>query len=113
MKNHFFGTTINTEITPDGDILQFEMDSITKQHYTRIIQMGDEAVKQKLKELGWTPPGAKNQSLEALKLAYRKHNLQDDSIGWDELSAVLLDALCEEMGDVGFQQWLGEQSESF
>ena len=47
--------------------------------------------------------------LDAVKLAYRKHHLNDDSIGWDELSECLLDALCNEMGDDGFQQWLGSQ----
>jgi len=44
--------------------------------------------------------------LSACKLAYRKHHLNDDSIGWDELSDCLLDALCNEMGDDGFQEWL-------
>jgi hypothetical protein len=27
--------------------------------------------------------------LDAVKLAYRKHHLNDDSIGWDELSEML------------------------
>ena len=44
--------------------------------------------------------------LDAVKLAYRKHHLGDESIGWDELSGCLLDALCNEMGDNGFQEWL-------
>ena len=47
-----------------------------------------------------------NDLLEACKVAYRKHRLNDDSIGWDELSDILLNALCNEMGDVGFQEWL-------
>lgn len=47
-----------------------------------------------------------SQTLAALKLAYRKHHLSDESIGWDELSNVMLYALCEELGDAGFQQWL-------
>ena len=45
-------------------------------------------------------------TVEALKLAYRKHCLGDDSIGWNELSDCLLDALCNELGDDGFQKWL-------
>lgn len=49
--------------------------------------------------------------LEACKAAYRKHHLNDDSIGWDELSDILLDALCNEMGDVGFQEWLRQVKE--
>ena len=44
--------------------------------------------------------------LSACKLAYRKHHLNDDSIGWNELGDCLLDALCNEMGDEGFQEWL-------
>ena len=44
--------------------------------------------------------------LNACKLAYRKHHLNDESIGWEELGDCLLDALCNEMGDDGFQEWL-------
>ena len=39
------------------------------------------------------------------------HHLNDDSIGWDELSDIMLDALCNEMGDVGFQEWLRQVKE--
>lgn len=48
--------------------------------------------------------------LSACKLAYRKHHLNDDSIGWDELANSLRDALCNEMGDDTFQKWLQSQS---
>ena len=44
--------------------------------------------------------------LEAVKLAYRKHHLGDDSIGWDELSEKLLDALCNTMGADGYLEWV-------
>lgn len=44
--------------------------------------------------------------LNACKLAYRKHVLNDDSIGWEELGDRLLDAICNEIGDDGYQQWL-------
>lgn len=44
--------------------------------------------------------------LETLKMAYRKHHLEDDSIGWDELSDHMCDALCEAMGDTGFQEFI-------
>lgn len=44
--------------------------------------------------------------LEALKLAYRKHVLNDDSIGWDELGHYMQAALCNEMGDDGYQKWM-------
>ena len=44
--------------------------------------------------------------LHACQMAYRKHHLDDDSIGWDELSNVLHDALCNVMTDEGFIEWL-------
>jgi hypothetical protein len=44
--------------------------------------------------------------LDAVKLAYRKHVLGDDSLGWTEVENALLDALCNEMGDDKFQEWL-------
>ena len=46
------------------------------------------------------------QLLKAVQLAYRKHHLQDPSIGWDELDDVLATVLQEAMGDRGFQAWL-------
>lgn len=46
--------------------------------------------------------------LRAVKLAYQKHCLNDDGIGWDELGDILLDALCEAMGDDGYQKWMAE-----
>jgi hypothetical protein len=47
-------------------------------------------------------------TLEALKMAYLKHALSDDSIGWEELTVILCDALCNEMGDEEFSNWLRE-----
>lgn len=44
----------------------------------------------------------------ACKMAYRKHYLNDESIGWDELSEVLKEALCCYMGDDEFVLWLHE-----
>jgi len=52
-----------------------------------------------------------NVLLHAVKMAYRKHHLSDPSIGWDELSDILLHALCEAMGDEGYDKWLKEVSE--
>lgn len=46
--------------------------------------------------------------LTACQMSYRKHHLNDESIGWDELGDCLLDALCNEMGDDGYQEWLSE-----
>lgn len=46
--------------------------------------------------------------LAALQLAYRKHHLGDESIGWEELSDTLLNVLCEAMGDAEFQAWMDE-----
>lgn len=47
--------------------------------------------------------------LEACKMAYRKHHLLDKSIGWEELSDVLCDAICNEIGDDDFVIWLEQQ----
>ena len=44
--------------------------------------------------------------LYAVKMAYRKHLLNDESIGWGELSDVLQVALCNAMGDDEFIIWI-------
>lgn len=44
--------------------------------------------------------------LEVIKLVYRKHHLNDDSIGWDELSTVLHNSICNALGDDGFIKWV-------
>lgn len=46
------------------------------------------------------------QMLEALKLAYRKHCLDDPEVGSEELGNALLDAICEAIGDEGYQAWV-------
>jgi len=48
--------------------------------------------------------------IEVLKLAFRKHVLLDDSIGWDELSSRLCDGICNIIGDDEFVKWLDEQN---
>jgi len=47
-----------------------------------------------------------NIILEAVKESYRKHHLSAADIGWDELSDILLNALCVALGEKGFQDWL-------
>jgi len=47
--------------------------------------------------------------LNAVKLAYRKHHLDDRSVGWEELSDALFNTLCDAMGDIGFDEWLKKQ----
>jgi len=50
-----------------------------------------------------------NESLvDALKAVYRKHVMDDDSIGWDELSDIVKDALCDAIGDERFNEFLSE-----
>jgi len=57
-------------------------------------------------ELTKTQEAEKMDSLlEACKLAYRKHVLSDDDIGWDELDDKLLDTLCNVMGEKEFIKW--------
>ena len=50
-------------------------------------------------------PEVQTQMLEALKMAYRKHHVEDERIGWDELSDVLCDALCNAMGNREYIEW--------
>lgn len=42
---------------------------------------------------------------EACKLAYRKHNLGDESVSWTEVTDSLCDAICEWIGDDEFVKW--------
>lgn len=44
--------------------------------------------------------------LEAVQAAYRKHVMDDESVGWQELEDRLQTALQESMGDKAFQEWL-------
>jgi hypothetical protein len=48
----------------------------------------------------------KMNTLEALKLAYRKHVLGDQNIGWEELCSAIANALCNEIGDEAFQKFV-------
>jgi hypothetical protein len=43
--------------------------------------------------------------IDACKMAYRKHVLNDFTIGWDELCDAFKNALCNEMGDAAFIDW--------
>lgn len=79
-----------------------------KQHPGRGIQQ----------KLGLTVPTAEwlQQTIDAhllpaLQLVYRKHVLNDDSVGWNELSDAVMHALCEAMGDEAFCLWLARQQE--
>jgi len=51
---------------------------------------------------------ASKQTIDALKAAYRKHVLLDDFIGWEEMGTILLDALCEEIGNDGYAEFVDE-----
>ena len=60
---------------------------------------------------GWVTKGVAHAKksravmLKALQMAYRKHHLNDDSIGWTELSDILNDALCNEMERDKLVEW--------
>ena len=96
------------------------MAEITKEQFVNAagqfyrIMTNLEAANKKLKEeIAGKPLEAdvelkkeRDRLLRAVQTTYRKHHLSDESIGWDELSDILLDALCESMGDVGYQKWL-------
>jgi chromosome segregation ATPase len=45
---------------------------------------------------------------DALKKSYRKHWLNDEHIGWQELGDIIYNALCISLGDDGFEKWLNE-----
>lgn len=49
--------------------------------------------------------------LNVVKAAYLKHHCGQDNVGWNKLSDMMCDALCNAMGDVGFQRWLDENTE--
>jgi hypothetical protein len=51
-------------------------------------------------------PTNTTEDIKAVQMAYRKHHLGEEDIGWDELSTVLHNALCEAMGDEGYQRWM-------
>jgi hypothetical protein len=44
--------------------------------------------------------------LHAVQMAYRKHWLDDDSIGWEELGKILNNAICNAIGDDGYKEWV-------
>jgi hypothetical protein len=44
--------------------------------------------------------------LDVIKLVYRKHYLNDDSVGWEELSTILHNSICNALGDDAFIKWL-------
>lgn len=44
-----------------------------------------------------------------IQMAYEKHCLNDDNIGWEELGDMLRDTLCELVGDEEFCQWLEQR----
>jgi len=47
-----------------------------------------------------------NESLlKAVKLAYRKYCMSNESIGWIEVYNALVDALCTALGDDGYEYW--------
>jgi hypothetical protein len=48
----------------------------------------------------------KSRFLRAIEMEYRKHNLSDDSIGWDELGDILCDELCHAYGGDVFADWV-------
>jgi hypothetical protein len=54
---------------------------------------------------GWSPSESQKELLETLQMVYRKHCLDDESIGWEELGTRLHDTLCKAMTDKGYVEW--------
>lgn len=48
--------------------------------------------------------------LHAVLCAYAKHHLEHPDIGWEQLTDILRDAICEEIGDEAFCKWLETMS---
>lgn len=44
--------------------------------------------------------------LEAVQIAYRKHHMGDESIGWNELADQLQVVLAKVMGNKDYQAWI-------
>jgi hypothetical protein len=47
-----------------------------------------------------------NRLLHACLCAYAKHSGDCQNIGWNELDQILVDAICEEIGDDNFHKWI-------
>lgn len=45
-------------------------------------------------------------ALSALRMAYRKHHMGDEEIGWEELSEHLQNTICNIVGDDQFQAFI-------
>lgn len=50
--------------------------------------------------------GRERSLLDALKMVHRKHCMNDDSIGWDELEERVVGVLCDVMGDENYLAWM-------
>lgn len=80
-----------------------------KQHPSRRVQR---KLGLTLPAYGWLHETVEQHLLPALQLVYRKHVLDDDRIGWQELGDVVMHAICEAIGDEAFQWWLAHQKEA-
>jgi hypothetical protein len=43
--------------------------------------------------------------VEALKIAYRKHFLDDATLNWDDVRWAIYNALITEIGEKNFEEW--------
>jgi hypothetical protein len=56
--------------------------------------------------------GRNDRLLHACLCAYAKHQLDCEDIGWDRLGDILMDAICNEIGDIAFVKW-GERVKNY
>ena len=52
--------------------------------------------------------GRNDRLLHALMCAYAKHALGNEDIGWEKLSCILHAAICQELGDAEFCDWVAQ-----
>lgn len=50
--------------------------------------------------------GRNDRLLHAVLCAYTKHHLEMDIVGWVRLGEILMNAICNEIGDDEFKAWL-------
>jgi hypothetical protein len=83
---------------PFGNEWQKEMTRFSKKELIEMVKDVGQELEETTKE--------RARLLVAVQAAYKKHHMNDDNIGWEELSEILHDGLCFAMGDDGYCAWV-------